>query len=74
MSTGNEKDVGGKLWCGLDPTKKYNNDNKIYTENSFNALQIVIEKASKIDLNNEDDVSYWCVTLENKISSLTLYI
>lgn len=63
-----------ELEATLVEAKKYKNDNKIYTENSFNALQIVIEKASKIDLNNEDDVSYWCVTLENKISSLTLYI
>ena len=63
-----------QLSSKIEEGKKIKNDGQIYTENSFNALQIVLDIAQKVDLDDEDEVSYRCTTLERKISSLTEYI
>ena len=58
----------------ISEAKKYINDQNTYTKNSFDSLMIVLERCEKIDGEDEDEVSYWCCTLEDKIASLTPYL
>ena len=53
---------------------KINNHSEKYTKNSYGALKIVLDICKKIVDGNEDEISYWCCVLEEKISSLIEYL
>ena len=63
-----------ELDAAISRAREINNDEGIYTKNSYKALEMVLSIAESVNREDEEVVSYWCNQLEAKMRLLIEYI